>query len=72
MSSSEDIVVEEKKVSTKKRKTEAYKEKVKPFAVRNRHNTSMYEVYFEEGGQIPAALGGAYTSLSQNMHPCKS
>jgi len=48
-----------------------YKEKVKKFLVRNRHNTSLYEIYFTEGGEIPKVLGDLYTSHSEAQKAIK-
>jgi hypothetical protein len=68
----EVIIVEEQEVVEKKvrkprpvRKTGSkgdYKEKVKVFLVRTRNNSSLYEVYFTEGGEIPKVLKDLYTS----------
>ena len=52
-------------------KTDEYKEKAKEFKVRPRANTALYEVYFEEGGQIPDILSGAYTSQMEAKRQVK-
>lgn len=46
-------------------KTSEYKEKVKEFKVRSGPNTALYEVYFEDGGEIPKVLKSLYTSQAE-------
>lgn len=52
-------------------KTDEYQEKSKEFKVRPRQGTALYEVYFEEGGQIPKILTGAYTSQMEAKRQVK-
>ncbi len=58
----EEEILEEVKPKRKSKATDTYKEKEKEFLVRNKSGTSLYEVYFEKGGEIPKTLNGLYTS----------
>lgn len=49
-----------------------YKEHVKEFLVRTRVQTSLYEVYFAQGGEIPGVLRGLYTSHAAAKKDIKS
>lgn len=70
MSQLNEEIVEEKPVR-KSQKRDAYKEKVKEFKVRPRSNTSLYEVYFHDGGEIPKVLRGLYTSQAEAKRDIK-
>lgn len=61
MSSEEEVKKKTKKVGRPTKDAE-YKEKVKDFLVRVIPGTSLYEVYFKQGGEIPKALKSRYTS----------
>ncbi len=65
----EEVQVEEKSERTATNKTKAkgdkYKEKVKEFKTRISPNTALYEVYFEDGGQVPEKLKSLYTSSTE-------
>jgi hypothetical protein len=61
-SDSEEVVVAPEKKKYKTLKTSEYKAKVKEFLCRPRSGSSLYEVYFKDGGEIPKVLKGLYTS----------
>ena len=48
-----------------KAKGDEYKEKIKKFKTRIKSNTALYEIYFEDGGQMPEDLKSLYTSTAE-------
>jgi hypothetical protein len=58
-------VVEKPKRKNKSLKTSEYKEKVKELLFRIVPGTSLYEIHFEEGGEVPKALKSRYTSSAE-------
>ena len=63
MSCEEHVQTPPKKYKSRKKEAGGeYKEKANEFKVRPRPGTALYEIYFEEGGQIADTLKGAYTS----------
>lgn len=41
------------------------KERTKSFLTRNRRNTALYEIYVENGGEVPQVLKGLYTTPTE-------
>jgi len=72
----EEVVEEKKKAKPRPVRKSGfkgdYKEHVKEFLIRPRHNSSLYEVYFKQGGEIPGVLRGLYTSQSEAKKDIKN
>ncbi len=72
MSSNEEVTQKKSAGRPKKNADAEHKEQPKAFLTRARSNTSLYEIYFEGGGEVPQALKGLYTSHTEAQRAAAS